>query len=141
MKKGYINGVFVFIALYFTIAFFGRIVLHKEIFPFFHWSLYSNIPQNKERLQLVLVSENNELVKEVNLLSKPEKLFTTPIEVNTVIESFYSCYKSNCKDFKKEETKLLSLMPNNSEIKVIRKERDRSVLIAIIKNKKISYVQ
>ena len=93
IKKGYINGVFIFIVCYFSIAFLGRGIFHKEIFPFFHWSLYSNIPQNNDQLQLLLVSENDKEVEVVNLLSKTDKIFTTPIELNTVLEAYYSCYK------------------------------------------------
>lgn len=141
IKKGYINGVFIFVVCYFSIAFLGRGIFHKEIFPFFHWSLYSNIPQNNDQLQLLLVSENDKEVEVVNLLSKTDKIFTTPIELNTVLEAYYSCYKSKCKEIRHNEVLLLSLLPDNCEIQVVKKQKQKTAIVAIIKNKKISYVQ
>lgn len=141
MKKWSLNGILVFSIIYFAIALLGRFVFHKEIFPFYHWSLYSSIPQNITSVQLVLISENGKQVDERNLLSKKEKLFATPIEVNTVLQSYFYCYVNNCEDLKKKESLLLNLIPSNCKINVVKKEHDDLAVIAVINNKTISYVQ
>ena len=135
------NIIFVFTASYFGIALFGKFILHKEIFPFYHWSLYSFVPQNAERVGLYLVEINEVKITEENLLSRKELLFVTPIEVNTVLQHYYGCYISNCDELTSKEKLLVSLLPEKSTIHIVIENRGKKKLLAIIKNQQINYVR
>ena len=88
--KFYANLITYFLICYLLIAFYGRFINQKEIFPFFHWSLYSSVPNKIEQPFLELQAIDNKEVNKIDLFSDKSLLDVNVIDANTVLRKYYN---------------------------------------------------
>ncbi len=59
MKLKITSFIFILLGTYWFLAFLGK-KIGREIFPFFHWSLYAQIPNNPQSYHLEVIKINGD---------------------------------------------------------------------------------
>ena len=105
------------------LAMYGRLVYNREFFPFFHWSLYSAIPNTIDQPYIELLEINGEAVQVINLLSEERYLPGLTVDNYALLKRFKKCVFQKEKDevlFKS----LVDLIPNNYRVNIVVKYKD-----------------
>lgn len=125
--KFYKNFIVLWAIFYLSVAFIGRFTTyHKEVFPFFRWSLYSKTP-NQVVFPFVMVNKiGDSLIKPTNILDLNSIHNVSVIDMNLNVANFYNAVLNNFDKEGIEATKFLDVLPVGSNFELYVKEFDLS---------------
>lgn len=125
--KFYKNFVVFWTVIYLAIAFIGRFTTyHKEVFPFFRWSLYSKTP-NKVEFPFVMVTKiGDSLIPPTNILDLSNIHHVSALDMNLNVINFYKAVSNNLNESELDHTNFLRILPSGSNFELFVKTLDLS---------------
>lgn len=137
MKSFRINAVWIIPLVYFLVSILGsKFSVNGEIFPFFHWGLYSLTPQDMSRKALFLKEANGDTV---DFYPKIQHKISKVTYYN-MLENFVS--HINTEQQAQYLAKILTYLPNDHHIIVNKITSNDTIHLGTIDNgifKKWSY--
>ncbi len=129
MKKLAVNAVWLVPLVYVMIAIVGpKVTIKGEVFPFFHWGLYSEVPQDISKNDVFIVDKNQ----------NEYRLFTT-IEKKVSRVVFYNMLDGFVRHIGTEKEseylfQLLKHIPSNQMVLIKKISKDKVEILGEINN-------
>ena len=125
--KFYKNFIVFWTVIYLAIAFIGRFTTyHKEVFPFFRWSLYSKTPSKVEFPFVMVTKIGDSLIPPTNILDLNKIHHVSALDMNLNVANFYKAVSNNLDQSQLDDTNFLGILPSGSDFELFVKTLDLS---------------